>query len=238
MADPYNHAAVRMREEIAIDMRVKGATYKEIAKEIEDKGLGPISPQSVCDAVKRVEKRAFAEMNETLGNHKAFQIIALMNLYREGMKALEQNKSLRDDEGNTEFLEAYVDPKFSAEVRAVLADIRKLGGLDAPQKFAPTTPEGDKPYKAEVDLLHARLDMLSVEELKQLHAMTKKWEAANELGAESSNPREISDGAISRINGNIEAGEGRDSPDPGTGQNPAPSDGVQDDRGTGGQDQG
>lgn len=184
MADPSNPTAVKLREEIACDLRVKGATYKEIAAAIEDAGLGPFTSQGAWEAIRRIERRALAEMNETIGHHKIFQINALMNLYREGMKALEQSKiqEVKDEEGNVslEPLEAYVDTKYSAEVRSVLADVRKVLGLDAPQKFAPTTPEGDKPYKAEVDMLHARLDMLNVEELKQLHAMTKKWESANE----------------------------------------------------------
>lgn len=164
---------------MACELRVKGATLQEIANAIESAGLGPFTRQGVGELIKRVEKRILDEMPEIMLRHKSFQISALMNLYREGILALEQNKKRVDAEGNEVILEAYTDPKYSAEIRGVLADIRKLGGLDAPQKIAPTDPTGTEKYNSEVKSIKEKMDLLTFDELKQLEAITTKWEAAD-----------------------------------------------------------
>ena len=54
------------------------------------------------------------------------------------------------------------DPRYLASAMDALGDIRKIMGLDAPSKVAPTTPDGQRPYRA-VDLSN-----LSDDELNQL----------------------------------------------------------------------
>jgi len=58
----------------------------------------------------------------------------------------------------------------------------KLLGLDMPTKIAPTTPEGDEPYRAPA----ADLSKLSVEELRQLRGLRAKIDNDTDDGAGAS----------------------------------------------------
>jgi hypothetical protein len=149
----------RQREELAWELRVRGLREQRIAEEIEKAGLGRITQQAVSCMLIRLEARALEAMQERVGGVKIRQTDALWLIYNEAMQAWERSKQahkslarkVADDgqpsgAGTLTLSDQDGDPRFLNEARAALADIRKIWGLDAPSKFAPTSPDGKEEY--------------------------------------------------------------------------------------------
>ena len=155
----------RARESRAWELRVREWDEQAIADQLERDGLGRVTQQAVSKMLRRVEARELKRLSERVEGWKLFQSEALLLVYREAIAAWERSKephkcitrkvatndlgamdpvpgapivmTVRDSAG---------DPRHLAEARAALADLRKLWGLDAPTKIAPTTPDGDKEW--------------------------------------------------------------------------------------------
>ena len=71
------------------------------------------------------------------------------------------------------------DPRFMSQMAWCVEMRSKILGILAPQKIAPTNPEGDQPYNA------ADLSLLSAEELHLLNALWSKAAGRRDIAAES-----------------------------------------------------
>src|SRR5712692_5967519 len=155
----------RQREARAWDLALKGKTERSIAVELAKAGLGTVSAPAVHQMLERVEKRILEELKGKTDHQKSRQTAALWKLYDEAMEAWERSKKPQkqmvskhgpgnDDgrpgsvvESTSTIRENDGDPRYLAEARQILQDIRKIWGLDAPQKIAPTSPDGTKEYR-------------------------------------------------------------------------------------------
>jgi hypothetical protein len=126
-----------------MELRVQGWSQPQIAAD-----LG-ITQAAVCKLLKRIETRHLRELTETLGRQRARQALRLEHLFAEAMRAWNESKadSTRRRQRQTQgggsagatVAEIVVenqhgDPRYLDEARKLLADSRKLLGLDAPQK--------------------------------------------------------------------------------------------------------
>jgi DNA-binding CsgD family transcriptional regulator len=120
---------VRARETEAWKLRAQGWTQQRIG----DK-LG-IDQTTVSKLLARVADRRLKELRDKVDRQRGEQTDQLSHLLDEAMQAWELSQ-----------LDAHSgpagDPKFLAEARALLADLRKLWGLDAPTKLEHAGPEG------------------------------------------------------------------------------------------------
>lgn len=137
-------ARIRTRELRAVELAILGWSQHQTAAE-----LG-ISQAAVSKILRRVDQRALEELRATVEQQKVRHTWRLDHLYAESMRAWEQSKSdttrrrqrktdsASGDAGATvaEIVveNQYGDPRFLEEGRKALADLRKLWGLDAPQK--------------------------------------------------------------------------------------------------------
>jgi hypothetical protein len=191
-------ALTRQREELAWELSAKGLTERKIVEELDKAGLGRITQQGVSAILIRVEARALAEMTSRVGGLKAKQTSALWHIFQEALSAWERSKQAaktltkqvegaaagavpgssptgvagKGERVTTQIREQDGDPRFLDQARAALADLRKIWGADAPQKVAPTTPDGEKPYDpyrvAVKDLSDAELDL--IERIAERHS--------------------------------------------------------------------
>lgn len=138
-------ARIRTRELRAMELAVLGWPQYQIAAD-----LG-ISQAAVSKLVKRIETRLLRELAETVQRQKARQALRLEHLFAEAMRAWNESKAdttrrrQRKTQGGTGGAGATVaeivvenqhgDPRYLDEGRKALADLRKLLGLDAPQKL-------------------------------------------------------------------------------------------------------
>jgi DNA-binding MarR family transcriptional regulator len=131
-----------------------GMTTRQVGEALE------IAPATVSRALARAEKRALAAMVSTVTAHKVKALERLEHLYRTSMDAYasscvvarERTRAKRKTgaEGNSEETEivketARGNPRYLAEARSAVADIRKLLGLDAPAKVSIVDP--DRPFR-------------------------------------------------------------------------------------------
>lgn len=149
-------ARIRTREMRAMELTVLGWSQHRIA---EDLG---VSQAAVSKILKRIELRVLRESNAMAERHKARQTLRLEHLYGQAMTAWEESKGDvmrrlhrktqgRDAGGGATIAELITenqhgDPRYLEEARKLLADHRKLWGLDAPQKLkvqTSTTPYDD-----------------------------------------------------------------------------------------------
>ena len=135
---------IRTRELRAIELSVQGWHQMHVAAE-----LG-ISQAAVSKILRRAEDRTLREQAAAVERQKARQSLRLEHLYTEAIRAWEQSKAdatrrrqRKTDTGaggaGATVAEIIVenqhgDPRYLEEGRKVLADLRKLWGLDAPQK--------------------------------------------------------------------------------------------------------
>ena len=148
---PPKRELSRQRAARAWELRLRGHTLAEIAAALEAGGLGRVSSQAIHKALRKAERRVLAGMEEAVKGELARQYAGLDHLYCESMQAwarskgpakLAREKSSADGAGaparretTHELRERTGDPRFLAEARAALADLRKLLGLDAPDKL-------------------------------------------------------------------------------------------------------
>jgi hypothetical protein len=164
-------AITRKREELAWELRIKGLREQRIAEEIEKAGLGRITQQGVSLLLLRVEARALQSMQKRVSGVKARQTDALWLIFEEAMRAWERSqradtsitkrltsrstgileegaapRAHGSEQVTTQIREHAGDPRFLDQARAALADIRRIWGLDAPSKLAPTSPNGEEEW--------------------------------------------------------------------------------------------
>ncbi len=155
---------VRARAQRVVDLAVKGWSQLDIARE-----LG-VSQAAVSKILARADAKALPDMVEHVTRLKVRQTQRLEHLFGELMRAWDQSKAdatrrrqRQSDSGDGSgqtiaevVVEAqYGDPRYMEQMRKVLADLRKVWGVDAPQR---------------VDVRASRtpLDALSETELEQM----------------------------------------------------------------------
>lgn len=142
-----------VREERIWDLRAKGWTQTRIAEHLE------ITQVAVSKAISRISLRRLAEFPEQVDQKRTEQNDRLEYFLSEAAEAWERSKIRwrkrkptdpapvgdEDPDWITEPCEG--DPKHLETIRGYLADLRKLWGLDAPQKHlvGATTSEGLSP---------------------------------------------------------------------------------------------
>ena len=135
---------IRARELRVMGLAAQGWSQREIAADVG------ISQPAVCKILHRVEARVIGELTATVERQKVRQTLRLEHLYTEAVRAWEASKGeitrrrqrkVTDGspgEGTTvvevTVENRYGDPRFLDLGRRVLADLRALWGLDAPQK--------------------------------------------------------------------------------------------------------
>jgi hypothetical protein len=136
---------VRQRELDVIERHLQGMSQRQIASAVK------ISQAAVCKILARVEQRALRDHAEMLFRMKGQQTLQLEHIWQQAMTAWHastadatRRRQRRVEGGDTDepqtIAEVTVesqhgDPRYLAEARAALADLRKLWGLDAPQKL-------------------------------------------------------------------------------------------------------
>lgn len=108
-----------------------------------------ISQAAVSKLLKRVETRLLRELADTIERQKARHSLRLEHLYSESMQAWKEShtdatrrRQRKSQGGRGEATIAEIvtenkhgDPRYLDEARKALADLRKVWGLDAPQKM-------------------------------------------------------------------------------------------------------
>jgi predicted transcriptional regulator len=135
-------ARIRTRELRAIELAVRGRSQHQIA---EDLG---VSQAAVSKLLKRVDTRLLREFAETLERQKVRHTLRLEHLYSEAKHAWTESQAdatrrrqRKSQGGRGEATVAEIvtenqhgDPRYLDEARKALGDLRKVWGLDAPQK--------------------------------------------------------------------------------------------------------
>jgi predicted transcriptional regulator len=134
-------ARIRTRELRTLELATLGWSQHQIAAD-----LG-ISQAAVSKILKRVELRLLRELSETVDRQKVRQTVRLEHVFAEAMRAWTESKADRtrrrqrksESGAGASLAELTVenshgDPRYLGEARQALADVRKLWGLDAPQK--------------------------------------------------------------------------------------------------------
>jgi len=135
---------IRLRELRALELQTQGWSQHQIAAE-----LG-ISQPAVSKLLKRVELRLLMEMRDTVERQKARQTLRLEHLYAEAMRAWDASKTdaTRRRQRKTDgagggagstvaelvIENSHGDPRYLEQARKSQADLRKVWGVDAPEK--------------------------------------------------------------------------------------------------------
>lgn len=132
------------REQRAIELATLGWTQHRIAAD-----LG-ISQAAVSKLLARVDARALRELTEAISRQKVRQTQRLEHVVAEALQAWDASKSdhtrrrQRKSEPTTGASQTVAeilieprhgDPRYLDEARKALADVRKMWGLDAPQRL-------------------------------------------------------------------------------------------------------
>ena len=152
-------ATVQARALRVLERSVAGLSQREIAAE---EGM---SQSAVSKILSRLEQRALEELVDRVERQKARQTLRLDYLYRESLRAWEASKAdaTRRVQKKTQpgvgapsaTVAQFVvetqhgDPRYLEVARKVLADQRRVWGLDAPQKLDVRATEG--PFDAMSD---------------------------------------------------------------------------------------
>jgi hypothetical protein len=167
---------VRQREFDTIERHLRGMSQRQIATDLQ------ISQAAVSKILARVEQRALRDHAELVMRMKGQQTLQLDHIRQQAMAAWHASKTeatrrrQRRVEGGTDEAQTiaevtiestYGDPRYLAEARAALTDLRKLWGLDAPQKLDvratrnPYTDLTDEALREEVARQQRLLDACS-----------------------------------------------------------------------------
>jgi hypothetical protein len=144
---PAGKGRTKERQHRAWQLSVEGFSEREIAPKLEAEGLGRVSHQAVHKMLKVVWAERQQVFMKEAWDQKARQADMLMGLYREAMAAWERSKkgqkgiTKKDGAGDGASSGATVtikespgDPRFLKQAQECLAEVRKIWGLDAPQK--------------------------------------------------------------------------------------------------------
>ena len=156
---------LRAREQRAVSLAVQGWTQSDIARDLR------VSQAAVSKILARADARALPELVERVERQKVRQTQRLEHLFTELMRAWEHSKadatrrrqrkseSARGTKGGATtmsevVIEAqYGDPRYIEETRKVLADLRKLWGVDAPQRLDVRASRSPLDQLSEAELL-------------------------------------------------------------------------------------
>jgi predicted transcriptional regulator len=138
-------ARIRTREVRAMELAIVGWTQQQIAAD-----LG-VSQAAVSKMLRRIDERVLRDLQNAVERHKVRQNQRLEHLYAEAMRAWTASKTdttrrrqrrTHIGAGQAEATVAEIisenqhgDPRYLDEARKAMADLRKLWGLDAPQKI-------------------------------------------------------------------------------------------------------
>jgi DNA-binding MarR family transcriptional regulator len=145
-----NKEVTQHKEMRAFELRQQLWTHERIAKE-----LG-VERSTVTKMLQRIGKRYSEKLEAEVKRIRAEHTLQLEHMADEAMQAWSASKQPAKDAkrrktaSRGEVEESRVqtqnaDPRFLAEARAALADIRDIWGADAPTKVAATTPDGKQP---------------------------------------------------------------------------------------------
>jgi hypothetical protein len=121
-----NQRPSRAREELAWSLRARGRTQEEIAAELE------IDQSSVSRMLQKVAKRRLDQLPELVDEQRSLIHSRLELLFCEAMTAWQAGKDA--GKGNPRLLDV---------ARGVISDLRKLYGIDAPEKHIVGAVGGD-----------------------------------------------------------------------------------------------
>jgi hypothetical protein len=110
-----------------------------------------ISQPAVSKIARRVEERLLADLSQKVERHRARQTLRLEHIYGQAMQAWQESKQegLRRRQRKTEQAggtgstvaeliseNRHGDPRYLDEARKALSDLRKVWGVDAPERVA------------------------------------------------------------------------------------------------------
>lgn len=136
---------VRLREAQVVEHVLEGRTQHQIAD-----ALG-ISQAAVSKIARRVEERLLADLACKAERQRARQTLRLEHIYGQAMRAWQDSKQegLRRRQRKTEHdggagstvaelisENRHGDPRYLDEARKALADLRKVWGIDAPERVS------------------------------------------------------------------------------------------------------
>ena len=136
---------VRLREAQVLELLLEGHTQHHIAE------TSGISQPAVSKIARRIDERLLADLSQKVERHRARQTLRLEHIYGQAMQAWQDSKQegLRrrqrktEHEGGTGSTVAELisenrhgDPRYLDEARKALADLRKVWGVDAPERVA------------------------------------------------------------------------------------------------------
>lgn len=156
---PEDVARISKRRSDAFDLKVAGASYRQIARQ-----LGISHGQAHEDV--QAELDALAELRQA----KASNFVDISMARLEKLVMYLWPKAQKGD------------TKAAHEIVLIQERQSKLLGADKPTKIAPTTPDGESPYQANV----IDLDALSTETLERIYLEAKMM----------MKPKEITDGEV------------------------------------------
>lgn len=150
-----NKEITQHREMRAFELRQQLWTHERIAKE-----LG-VERSAVTKMLKRISRRYSDKLEEEVKRIRAEHTLHLEHMADEAMQAWVSSKqpakdarrrktARRGEEEENRVQTQNADPRFLAEARAALADIRDIWGADAPTKVAATTPDGKQPDDSDI----------------------------------------------------------------------------------------
>ena len=135
---------IRTRELRALELSIQGWTQPQIAGD-----LGITQP-AVSKILRRAEERVLRELTVVVERQKARHTLRLEHVYGEGIRAWSASKAdatrrrqRKTDGGSGDTATVaeitvesqHGDPRYLEVARKALADLRKLWGIDAPQKL-------------------------------------------------------------------------------------------------------
>lgn len=175
-----------------MDQILEGRTQHQIAESLD------ISQPAVSKIVRRMEERLLADVALKIERQRARHTLRLEHLYAEAMRAWRdsqqdttrrrQRKSDGGGPGGGTFAELvsenrHGDPRYLDEARKALTDLRKVWGVDAPERMA---IQPLAPFAALSD------EALEVELARQARLLEHHAAAQNAIST-TSNPKEDSD---------------------------------------------
>lgn len=139
----------------------RGLSLQEIASEISKNRPYSLSFQTISKDVRTNIERWKESIIADVGEMRAGELARINQIEREAWEAWEKSKQIAERKitgrktGSHEGTVAQLiqeaqcgDPRYLDKVQWCISKRCELLGLNAPQKIAPTTPDGDNPYLA------------------------------------------------------------------------------------------
>lgn len=137
-------ARIALREARVLELGLEGRTQHQIAEALE------ISQPAVSKIARRVEERLLADLAYKVERHRARQTLRLEHIYGQAIQAWQDSKQegvrrrqrKTDREGSSSTVAELIsenshgDPRYLDEARKALTDLRKVWGVDAPERVS------------------------------------------------------------------------------------------------------